>query len=93
MLRHEWHELTASEEEERIAADEERVGPVLSDRCQSLVEVVFAVCVDHVDHLELKPMRARRGLSVRDFGLTEGIVGIDEIVDHGAGGQQLAQQF
>jgi hypothetical protein len=38
-------------------------------------------------------VRARRGFSVRAFGLTEGIVGIDEIVDHGGGGYQLAQQL
>jgi hypothetical protein len=38
-------------------------------------------------------VRVRRGFSVCDFGLTEGIVGMDEIVDHGGGGYQLAQQL
>ena len=79
----------ASEEENRIAANKERVGPVLADFCESLIEVVFAACIDHVDHLELKPVCARRGFSVCDFGLTEGIVGIDEIVDHGGGGRMI----
>jgi hypothetical protein len=38
-------------------------------------------------------VRACRCFSIRDFGLTEGIVRIDEIVDHGGGGYQLAQQL
>jgi hypothetical protein len=50
--------LMASEEEDRIAANEKRVRPVLGDCCESLVKVVFAACIDHVDHMEFKPMRA-----------------------------------
>ena len=38
-------------------------------------------------------MPARCGFSVCDFGLTESIVGIDEKVDDGGGGYQLAQQL
>src|SRR5262245_24559287 len=38
-------------------------------------------------------MRARRGFGVGDFRLTDGTIGIDEIVDHGGGGYQLAQQL
>ena len=49
--------------------------------------------VDHVDHTELQPVRARRGLGVRNLGLTEGVVGIDKVSDHGSCRNQLAQQI
>src|SRR4029450_1584196 len=83
----------ASEEEEQIATNKERVGPMPGDCYESLVEVVFAACIHHVDHTELESVRACCCFSVCDFGLTEGIVGIDEIVEHGGGGYQLAQQL
>src|SRR6266568_8739857 len=83
----------ASEEEEQIAANKERVGPLPDDCCESLIEVVFAACIHHVDHTEPSSVRACRCFSICDFGLTEGIVGIDKIVDHGGGGYQLAQQL
>jgi hypothetical protein len=55
----------------------------LNDCRESLIEVVFAAFIYHVDDIELKPVRAGRGFSVGDFGLTEGIVGINEVVDDG----------
>jgi hypothetical protein len=58
-----------------------------------LIEVVFAAGVDHVDRMELQPVRARSGFGVRDFGLTEGIVGVDKIADHRGRRNQLAQQI
>ena len=72
--------LTASEEKERIAAEEERNGPMLNEGCESPVEVVFAGH-PRIHHMDLKPKRARRGFGVGDFGLTEGTIRIDEIVD------------
>ena len=41
--------------------------------------------LDDVDIMELKPMRACRGFSVCDFGLTEGLR-VDEIGDDGGVG-------
>ena len=49
---------------------------MLNDCRESLIEVVFAAFVYHVDDIELKPVRAGRGCSVGDFWLTDGIVGI-----------------
>src|SRR5262249_23278180 len=42
MPRYERYELMASGEEDRIAANEERVGPVPGDCCERLIEVIFA---------------------------------------------------
>jgi hypothetical protein len=66
---------------------------VLNDFREGLIEVVFAAFIYHVDDIELKPVRAGRGFSVGDFGLTEGIVGINEVVDDGGPRDQLAQQL
>ena len=49
---------------------------MLNDCRESLIEVVFAALIYHVDDIELKPVRAGRGCSVGDFWLTDGIVGI-----------------
>ena len=64
-----------------------------TDCCESLIEVVFAAFIYSVDDIELKPVRARRGFSVGDFGLTEGIVGINEIVDDDGRRNQVTQQL
>jgi hypothetical protein len=58
--------LMASEEEEQIATNKERVGPVPGDCYESLVEVVFAACIYHADHTELNSVRARCCFSVPD---------------------------
>ena len=77
---------------DRLDADEERVGPVPCNRDECLVEVVFTACIDHVDHMEFKPELVRRGFNVGDFGLTEGTVGIDEIVGYGVAATHAAAQ-
>ena len=64
-----------------------------TDCCESLIEVVFAAFIYSVDDIELKPVRARRGFSVGDFGLTESIVGINEIVDDDGRRNQVTQQL
>ena len=93
MPRHQRHELVAPVHEDRVTANKEQVGPVLGDCCESSVEVVFAARIDHVDHMELKPMRVRRRFHLCDFRPTLGIVGIDEAMDRTGGGHQLAQRL
>ena len=61
MPRHQRHQLMASEKKDRVAANKQRVWPVLGDCCKSLVEVVFATCIDRVDYMKVKSMRAHRG--------------------------------
>jgi hypothetical protein len=84
------HNLIASIEEDRVAADDDRINPMLDELRERLLEVVLAVSTDEV---ELQPERKGGRLEVSGLAHGEGIVGVQEITDHAGCGHQLVEQL
>jgi hypothetical protein len=90
VTRGQCRELVASNEEERIGADDESAGLPLHEGCESGVDLGFAADLQDKD---LYPLRACRRLHLADNELGTRAVRIHEQTHYPGLGSQLGQQF
>ena len=90
MARRQIGNLFGPAAEVRIAADEERSGPLLDQACEGRVDLAFGAGSQHD---ELQPERARRSLGLIQFQLGIRIVRVHQHGDDRGVGNELVQQL